>query len=609
MSEERRREERRAAWDLSRARAAPMALLDSVGNRWDRLVAFLARRDWDEGTLLLIFAVAIGVGAGLGVAAFYKLIDLAYFVFVTSLGARLGVGEHAIYRPLLTAAGLWAAWAIVRRARLRDGQNVADVQLAVAKRGGKVESRPVAVRTLAAAVTLGSGGSAGSEGPVAVLGSAIGSGIGRVLRFHPRRVKILVGCGAAAGISGAFNAPFAGAFFALEEVLGSFSVGAFSPVVVASVAGALTVRPLLGSHPAFAIPSYGESEAWTIALLYPILGVACGLCSIVFTRAYFAAGPFARRLPGPRAALPIASGLIVGTIVLFSDGLLVGNGHLAIPAPVFGGIAWYLLIGLAFAKIAVTVLTLQGGGSGGVFTPTLFIGAALGGGVGVLAREVLPTAGVHPETWGLVGMAGLVAGATRAPITAIFIVFELTNDYTIVLPLMIVTVIAYVIAKRYSAHGLYDGWLAARGEHLAHGADRAIMDRIQAREALDREAVTVSPGATLADIVAATANTRHTTIVVVEDDGSLVGVITYHELRQAMLDRGDLAPLLLAADLAAPTEIVTPRDSLRSALREMNARAIDALPVVESASSPRFVGILSRADVLAAYERELMHQV
>ena len=590
------------------ARVISGALLSRVGTRWDRLVSLLASRDWDEGVLLLVFGGAIGIAAGIAVVAFYYLIDFAYAVFITWLGARLGVGQNALYRPLLTAAGLWAAWAIVRRARIPDGQNVADLQLAVAKRAGKLESRPVAVRTVAAAVTLGSGGSAGSEGPVAVLGATVGSKIGRVLRFHPRRVKILVGCGTAAGISGAFNAPFAGAFFALEQVLGSFSVGAFSPVIIASVAGALTVRPFLGTHPAFLLPSYGDTE-WTVALLYPALGVACGLMSILFVQAYFRGGSLIKRLPGPAAARPIAGGLLVGTVVLFSGGMLVGDGHLAIPEAVFGGMAWYILLGLALAKILVTVVTLNSGGSGGVFTPTLFVGAALGGAVGRLASDVLPVEGIHPETWGIVGMAGLVAGATRAPMTALFIVFDLTNDYTIVLPLMIVTVIAYLIARRYSRHGLYDGWLARRGERLSHGADRGVMDRILAGEALDRQAVTVGAGATLADIVTAASSTRHTTIPVLEDDGMLLGVITYHDLRQAMLDRGDLAPLLLAADLAEPTEVVTPRHSLQDALREMNARALDALPVVESVVTPRFLGILSRADVLAAYERELMYQV
>src|SRR6185312_8762473 len=189
------------------------------------------------------------------------------------------------------------AWAVVRRAAIPEGQNVPDVQLAVAKRDGVVRFWPVVVRTVASALTLGSGASAGSEGPVAVLGAGLGSSLGRRLRFQPRHLKILVGCGAAAGIAGAFNAPFAGAFFALEEVLGSFSVGAFSPVVIASVVGALTVRPFLGSQPIFASRTPVSARPAEI-LLYPVLGVACGLVSAAYARLYLYATTAAGACPG-----------------------------------------------------------------------------------------------------------------------------------------------------------------------------------------------------------------------------------------------------------------------------------------------------------------------
>ncbi len=573
-----------------------------------RVVRWLESLDLDEGALLMIFALVIGFGAGLGVVGFYHLIDLAYRLFVTVIGGRLTTVAHALYYPLLTAIGLWAAWAIVRRAKVPDGQTVPDVQLAVAKRAGVVRARPVAVRVLASAVTLGSGGSAGSEGPTAVIGATIGSSIGRMLRFQPRRVKILVGCGAAAGISAAFNAPFAGAFFALEEVLGSFSIGAFSPVVIASVVGALTIRPFLGNHPAFHIPVYGGIRPLAILLLYPVLGIACGLWSAMYTRGFFGTRDLFDRV---RLAplRPILGGLLVGAIVWGSRGLLVGNGHLAIPSEVFGGIAWYLLVLLALGKTIATAATLGSGGSGGVFTPTLFIGAALGGGLGRLAATIFPHAGLHPQAWGLVGMAGLVAGATRAPITAIFMVFEMTDDYGLVLPLMIVSVIAYATARRFAPYGLYDGWLERRGEHLAHGADRALMHRIQVRDAFDTRAVTVRPEASVSDLIAAAGRTRQTTLPVTDADGTLLGVITYEDLRQAMLDRGELAPLLVAADLAEPTEVVLPGESLRVALRKMNARALDVIPVVDNHDDAHLLGVLSRADVLAAYERELVHEI
>jgi CIC family chloride channel protein len=594
---------------LSRTAAVrSAAIVSRLGAPWTKVVGWLERRDWDEGTLLMVLALAIGAVAALGVVAFYRLIDLAFYLLVTRTGARLNPVAGAFYHPLVTALALWLAWAIVRWARIPDGQTVPDVQLAIAKRGGVVSIRPVMIRTLAAVITLAGGGSAGSEGPTAVLGSSIGSAVGRALGFQPRRLKILVGCGAAAGISAAFNAPFAGAFFALEEVLGSFSIGAFSPVVIASVVAAIIVRPFLGSHPAFHIPPYGVIRPLAIVFFYPLLGIACGLASAFYSHLFFATTDVFQRIK-PLWLRPLLGGLAVGLLAYFGGGLLTGTGHLAIPIEMFGGITWYLLIGYALAKMLATSLTLSSGGSGGLFTPTLFVGAAFGGGIGVLAQRLLPHFGLHSEAWALVGMAGVIAGTLHAPITAIFMVFEMTNDYNIVPPLMIVSVISLATARRFAKHGLYDGWLARRGEHLAHGADRAIMHRLLVRDVMNAAPVCISPGSTLAEVVEASSESRLTTLPVVDGEGLLHGVITFEELRLALLDRGDLAPLLLATDLAESTEIALPRDTVQTALAKLNARAADLLPIVESEAHPILLGVLTREDVLAAYERELMHEV
>jgi CIC family chloride channel protein len=582
-----------------------------IGRLWQRLIARVTDRDLDEGAPLIIAGALIGLASGVGVILFYLLIDGSYTVLSAWPERHIPWVGQAILRVVCTALGVWLAWFIVRRARTGEGQNVPTVQMAVARHGGVISTRPVMARTLASAVTLGSGGSVGSEGPVAVLGSTIGSRLGRALQLPPRHVKILVGCGAAAGIAGAFNAPFAGAFFALEEILGSFSVGAFSPVVISSVVGALTVRSALGTHPALHMPETGDAHPLANAMLYPVLGIACGLASALYSRLDRLAPRVMGRLPGPPWTRPLVGGALTGTIVVASGGLLAGNGHLAIPGAVFGVLPWYLLIALGVAKILATVITLGSGGSGGVFTPALFIGASIGGGVGAFMANVLPGHVVHPAAWALVGMAGLVSGATRAPLTAIFMVYELTNDSSFVVPLMIVSVVAFVTAKRFAPYGLYDGWLAARGQHISHGVDQSVMEQLLVRDALDATAARATPAATLAELTRLMGDSRIGTIVVVEQDGALVGMIAHQRLHDALAQPVDARALMIAEDLAEPVPPVALGQPLRSALARMNAEGRDALPVVDDHASepPRFVGVVSRSASFAAYDRALEHAV
>ncbi|MFL5582495.1 MAG: chloride channel protein [Gemmatimonadaceae bacterium] len=588
----------------------PMAIGRRLVQRLAALERFIERRDWDEGTLLMVVGGAIGAASGLAVVAFYRLIDVAHTIFIAWPVAHLPGVLRAVYWPLLTALGLWVAWLVVRRARLPDGQNVPDVQLAVAKHDAVISGHAAGVRTVASAVTLGAGGSAGSEGPVAVLGAALGSTLGRLLPIQPRHRKVLVGCGAAAGIAAAFNAPFAGAFFALEEVLGSFSVGAFGPVVIASIAGALVVRPVFGAHTIFRLPDVPDTHPLANFLLFPLLGVACGAVSALYARAYLAGPALVRRLPGPEWARPLAGGALVGAIVAASGGVLAGNGHLALPQQLFGGLAWWALLLVALGKVAATVITLSTGGSGGVFTPTLFIGAALGGGLGVLANVVLPGHPVHPHAWALVGMTGLVAGATRAPLTAIFMVYEMTDDSRYVIPLIAVAVISLATARRLAPYGLYDGWLAMRGEHLAHGVDQAVMAGVRVSAAMEREVPAVRTSAALAELLAAAAASPHAVLPVVDDDGCLTGLVSHHGVRELLVARGALEPLVLAEDLAEPVPPLRPEQSLREALAAMNARGLDALPVVDDGDGrPRLVGLLSRGAILEAYERALAYAV
>ena len=575
-----------------------------AGGTWDNFADWFNKFGLSENTILLGFAVAIGLAGGLGVVAFYRLIDLAYWIFYIWPAGFLPRAGFIAYWPLLTGLGLWLAWLIMRGpGHGTDGLNVPDVQRAVARDGGRVPLQPTLARTAASAITLGSGGSAGSEGPVAVLGAAIGSFLGRAFRFDPARTKILVGAGAAAGISAAFNAPLAGAFFALEEILGSLAVGAFPPVVVSSVVAAVVSHNFLGNHPAFPIPKeYGYALRRELALFYPLLGVLAGLVSVLFIRVYFGTEDLVRRSRIPLALRPWLGGAIVGGLVLLSRGLLVGHGHFAVHLEIFGGLSSISLALLALGCIVATSITLNTGGSGGLFTPSLYVGAATGGAFGAALVSIFPGLGLQPQAYALVGMGAVVAAATAAPITGILLVFEMTNDYAIVLPLMLTTVIAHLVARRIEPDSLYSGWLRRRGEHLEHGTDSDVLAGLKVTDAFDPAPLMVGEGDVVETLLDHLGRGAYVDLPVVDEERRLVGIITLGDLGRIAREHRELAPLLVAADIASPAEAVGPRDSLLEAIRRMGVRGVPSIPVVDPESG-RLLGLVSRAHILALYER------
>lgn len=582
-----------------------------LARRWTAFVDWFNGLQLSENAILLGFAVAIGAIGGVGVLAFYSLIDLAYWAFYRLPAEHLPGPGFPFYRPVLTAAGFALAWWIVRRVgrsrepKIRSVQLIPTIQLAVARRGGVIRAREALSRVAASIVTLGSGGSAGSEGPVSVLGAGAASAIGRAFRFDPSRVRILVAAGAAAGISAAYNAPLAGAFFALEEILGSFAIGAFPPVVVSSIVAAMISRAVFGNHPAFPVPvEYGYVLSREVFLFYPLLGVVAGLAAVLFVRIFFWTEDVVQRLPLPTPAIPWLGGAVVGTLVLLSGGILVGYGHLSVHLDVFGRMPWSSLALLAVGEIVATSITLSTGGSGGVFSPSLFVGAAAGGAVGAGLAALFPGLHLHPEAYALVGMGAVFAATTDAPVAAVLIVFEMTDDSAIVLPLMVAVAISHVVAKRLYPDSLYSGWLARRGERLEHGADRDVLGRLRVLDAYDPNPEVIGEGATVAQLLGHLGRGGRTEFPVVDDHLSFLGIITVADLGRLATEYQDLTDLLVAADVATPAESVGPTDSLAEAIRKMGVRGTSSIAVVDPASG-RLLGLIDRGHILAVYQREV----
>jgi CIC family chloride channel protein len=310
------------------------------------------------------------------------------------------------------------------------------------------------------------------------------------------------------------------------------------------------------------------------------------------------------RVPLRPSAVPWVGGLLVGTGVLLSGGLLVGTGHTFIPEVIFADMAWWILLSLALGKIVFTSLTLSAGGSGGVFTPCLYIGAATGGAFGVAAATLFPSVVAHPEVYALVGMGAVVVAATDAPLTGILIVFEMTNDYAIVLPLMITTVTAYVVARHYQKDSLYQVWLRKQGEDLDAGTDVGLLGSLRVVDAMNDDPQVIGEGATVSQLLDHLGAGSQTHFPVVDDDLRVVGMISVNDLGRVARDERSLLPILLAADVAVPSEPVGPEDPLDQVSRIMGARGVSSLPVADPATG-RLIGLIDRGHVLAIYERTM----
>ncbi len=570
---------------------------------WDQFVDWFNGLDLSENAVLLAFAVLVGIAGAFSVVGLYKLVDFSYAIFFKWPSTWLPEFGPYFTRPLITGCALLVAWWVMRRfAPGEEGMTVPDVQRRVVRAGARIPARPALVRTAAAAATLGGGASAGSEGPVAVLGSTAGSALSRLFHFGTDRTTLLVAAGAAAAISAAFNAPLAGAFFAIEEILGGLSVAAFPVVVVSSVVGAVISRAVFGNQPAFHLPGgnqYTYHHILEVAVAYPLLGVIVGITGAMFVRIFF-------RLQRQEvtAARALMGGGLVGLLVAASGGLLVGTGHLAIPLDVFGTLAWWAIALLAVGKILATALTLGWGGSGGLFTPALYVGAATGGAWGAGLVSLFPQATLQPAAYAVVGMGAMVAAATGAPITGILMVFEMTDDYALMLPLMVATAVAIVVARRIERDDLYSGWLRRRGVHVEHGVDRDTLGGLTVADAIDRDVVVVGADESVRSLLLRFAFAEQTVYPVVDAQRRLLGIVTHRNLGELARDSDSTPETLVARDVAQATEAVTLDVSLLEVARRLGKLGIAALPVVDAPSS-RVLGTVGRGSIVSRYGRAL----
>ena len=584
---------------------------------WYRRFAHLKRVSVGSGrwlaqlnpnALMLLLAAFVGVGAGFTSVAFSLLLDFAHHAFFATLDwIRETNAALWFLLPIIPAlGGLIVGPIIFRFAREAKGHGVPEVMDAVASKGGRLRGRVVVVKAIASAITLGSGGSAGQEGPIVQIGAALGSRFARAFGLSSDRVKVLVGCGAAGGISAIFNAPIAGVLFALEVILGDFRIQTFSPVVISAVLASVVAQRFLGSDPAFTVPPYELTASWEL-LNYLALGAACGVAAIGFTKLLYAfEGAFDDRLRIPEWLMPAIGGLAVGLLALVSPSIL-GGGYVPIGEALHGELTVAALAALILLKPLATSLTLGSGGSGGVFAPSLFLGAMVGGLFGHGVEAAFPAlagaaAGTVAGAYALVGMGAVVAATTHAWMTSVVIVFEMTDNYSIILPLMFATVVSMAVARALDRESIYTEKLVRSGRHVGRGLDLGLLSRLHVSDAMFANYVYLSPGASLAEVVSTARRARSYDFPVVASGGNLVGMISLPDVAEA--SDTEVPELLVAADLVSSNYTpLFPDETLDSAMNKFDLFDRPTLPVVAPDEPGKIVAMLDRRQILNLHER------
>ena len=426
--------------------------------RWARV--WLRSSFLPEQNYLIILAVVVGVITGLGSVGFIYVLELMMSVARGPVAAALGRFGPAQLVLLPAIGGLMVGPLVYRFAREAKGHGVPEVMTALATRGGHIRKRVVTVKVIASSLTIGFGGAAGREGPMVQIGSAIGSTIGQWTRLTPNNVRTLVTCGAAGGIAATFNAPIAAAIFSMEVLIGGIHAD-FLLVLLTSLSSCMIARYFLGNFPAFFTPAY-DLVSWVELPLYFLMGTLMGVAAIGYVRLLYWSEDAFTEWTFPEYLKPAFGGLIVG-LLLWVFPQIYGAGFPAVESALWVRFSWQLLLGLFVAELLANCATLGSGGSGGVFAPSLYMGAMLGGAFGSLVHGYFPDWTAGSGAYALVGMAAFFAATAKAPTTSILILFEMTNDYRIMLPLMAATVGSVYVSHRMLPYSVYTLKLQRRG--------------------------------------------------------------------------------------------------------------------------------------------------
>lgn len=574
------------------------ALVKEIGLRIGRLVRALRSEELQIAFLALI----VGALAGYAATGFRLLIGWIQYLFYGETGEKLYSTALALpwWQILLapTVCGLIVGLFIRYALSDRRPQGVADVIEAAALRDGRMSFRHAALASLANAASIGGGASVGREGPVVLLGASLASTIAKRLGYSRSAMLTMMGCGAASAVAASFNAPLAGALFALEVVVGNYRLKAFAPVVMASVTGTIVSRLHFGDFPAFIKPEY-EIASFFEFPAFALLGVSAAVATVAMMSAIILISMSARRMPWPTWANTAFAGLLVGAIALVFPQVL-GVGYEVTDRALRGDFGFWLLIGIIVAKIVATGLSIGGGFGGGVFSPSLMLGAMVGAAFGALAGSVFPDIASDRGAYTLVGMGAVAGAVLGAPISTILIIFELTGDYKVTLGVMVAVVIASAITQVVFGRSFFHWQLSSRGimAHLDY-AERQIQRTTMASLALPTAPV-MHHSCTIADAQTMLLAAPSRIIYVVDDKGELRGAVGLGDLFAFGSDAVREAHEAVEHVMRKPPFLLA-EDNIEDAIQLFSRSSEVILPVVKDRSQRILVGEVRQRDVMVAY--------
>ncbi len=575
-------------------------------NLLDRILGFRL----GDHTIIIVMSVIVGLLSGFANVIFRATMHFVHEVIFVGGSELLHISEGGYYRfltPLLPVCG--ALLLIPLSYIFKEGfygYSFPSFLERVNIQGGKIKVKTIFSKILGPSLTIGSGGSAGVEGPIAQIGGAIGSLVGHVFKVSGNRIKLLIAAGAAGGVAATFNAPIAGVMFATEIVLlGNYELTSFAAIVISSGIATVVSRMYYGGHPIFTVPAY-EVNPYEIPI-YIVFGVFIGLVAVLYIKFFYKVKDAFESHKMPQRLKPVVGAFVVGAIGIFFPQIL-GDGYESIQRALEGKTIFIVMFAVIFLKIIATSLTLGSGGAGGVFAPALFIGAMAGGAFGSVVHSLFPAYTSNPAAYATVGIGSFLAAATHAPLTGIFLLFEMTGNYKIIIPIMFASIIGTLTAKRFHHDSIDTVELTRKGINIHDGREAGVLGTISVRSVMKKDFVTIHEDTDIHDLLDKVIDGESFYFPVVDDDGLLTGIISLQDIRSVLFEE-DLKGLIKVKFMVSHNVIVlTPNDNLNTAIEKFSIKDLGEIPVVDMYDQKTVVGMLKRGDVIMAYNKELLRR-